>query len=69
MIFASLVEFQDYIKFTKSVTNFIWTYLHQFFDNFYSINRARKPLWRHFGQYQICLKEINIGQAIRKISR
>jgi len=31
-----------------SVTNFIWTYLYQFFNDFYSLNNSRKPLRRPF---------------------
>ena len=51
------------------VINFIWTYLHQFFDNSHSLNGYGKPLKKPFNQYQLCLKKINIGQDIRQISR
>ena len=51
------------------VINFIQTYLHQFFNNFYSLNSSRKPLRRSFYKYQSCLKAINISQDIRQISR
>jgi len=30
------------------VTNFIWPYLHQFFDNSHSLNGSQKPLKRPF---------------------
>ena len=30
--------------YTLFVTNFIWTYLHQFFGNFYNLNSAQKPI-------------------------
>ena len=32
-----------------AVTNFIQPYLHQFFNDFYSLNDAKKPLRRPFG--------------------
>ena len=52
-----------------AVTNFIQPYLHQFFNDFYSLNDAKKPLRRPFGWYQSCLKAINIGQDIKQINR
>jgi len=30
------------------VTNFIWTYIYQLFDNFHSLNSVKKPLRRPF---------------------
>jgi len=32
----------------RAVTNFIWPYLHQFFDNFYSLKGYGKPSERPF---------------------
>jgi len=51
-----------------SVTNFIWPYLHQFFDNSHSLNGYGKPLKRPFDQYQSNLEAISIGQDIRQIN-
>ena len=31
-----------------NVTNFIWPYLHQFFDNFHGLKESLKPLRRPF---------------------
>ena len=50
------------------VTNFIWPYLHQFFDNSHSLNGYRKPSKRPFNQCQSHLKAINIGQDIKQIN-
>ena len=33
---------------TKLVANFIWLYLHQFFNNSHGLNSAGKPLKRPF---------------------
>jgi len=49
-----------------SITNFIWTCFHQFFDDFYSFNGDWKPLIILFNWYSLYLKVINIGQAIRQ---
>jgi len=35
---------------TQSVTNFIWSYLHQFFDDSHSLKASLKPLRRPFDQ-------------------
>ena len=43
------------------ITNFIWPYLHQFFDYSHSLNDYKKPLKRPFNQYQSHLKGISIG--------
>ena len=51
-----------------SVTNFIWPYLHQFFDNSHSLNGYWKPLKRPFNQCQLHLEAINIGWDIRQIN-
>ena len=50
------------------VTNFIWPYLHQFFDNSHGLNGYGKPLKRPFDQYQSRLKAISIGRDIRQIN-
>ena len=47
-----------------SVTNFIQTYLYQFFNN--SLNSTQKLLRRPFDQYQIHLKAISVSQAIKQ---
>jgi len=51
----------DREKDKKSITNFIWPYLYQFFDDSHSLNSYRKPSKRPFDKYQSCLKAINIG--------
>ena len=51
------------------VTNFIWPYLHQFFDDSHGLNGYGKPLKRPFDQYQSHLKAISIGQDIRQINQ
>jgi len=43
------------------VTNFIWPYLHQFFNNSHSLNGYEKPSKRPFDQYQLHLEAISIG--------
>jgi len=50
------------------VTNFIWPYLHQFFDNSHSLNGFQKPLKRPFDRCQSHFEAINIGQDIRQIN-
>ena len=51
-----------------SVTNFIWPYLHQFFNNSHSLNGYGKPLKRPFDQYQSRLEAISNGWDIRQIN-
>jgi len=51
-----------------SVTNFIWSYLHQFFDDSHSLKTCLKPLKKSFDYYQLCLKAINNGRDIRQIN-
>ena len=43
------------------VTNFIQSYLHQFFDDSHNLNGYGKPLKRPFDRYQSRLKAISIG--------
>jgi len=43
------------------VTNFIQSYLHQFFDDFHGLKTSLKPLRRPFDQCQSCFKAINNG--------
>jgi len=52
----------------KDVKNFIWPYLHQFFNNFHGFNGTRKPLKRPFDRYQSCLEAISDSQDIRQIN-
>ena len=51
-----------------SVTNFIWSYLHQFFDNSHSLKASLKPLRRSFDRCQSRLEAINNGQDIKQIN-
>jgi len=52
---------QNRLRCMSSVTNFIWSYLHQFFDNSHGLKARLKPLKRPFDQYQSHLKAINNG--------
>jgi len=56
-------------KFKTAVTNFIWSYLHQFFDDSHGLNGSQKPLKRPFDRYQSRLEAINDGWDIRQINR
>jgi len=51
------------------VTNFIWPYLHQLFDDSHGLNGYRKPSKRPLNQFQSHLKAISIGQDIKQINR
>jgi len=65
---SSVAEWsKDSIKFSF-VTNFIQSYLHQFFDNSHGLNGYEKPSKRPFDQCQSHLKAINIGQDIKQIN-
>jgi len=44
-----------------NVTNFIWPYLHQFFNDSHGLKNYKRPLKIPFDRYQLCLKAINIG--------
>jgi len=50
------------------VTNFIWSYLHQFFDDSHGLRTSLKPSRRPFDRYQSRLEAINDGQDIRQIN-
>jgi len=50
------------------VTNFIWLYLHQFFDDSHGLNGTRKLLRRPFNKYHLHLKAISNGRDIRQIN-
>jgi len=62
---GNIIIYIDFGKGFDSITNFIWPYLHQFFDDSHSLNSYEKPLKRPFNQYQSHLKVISIGQDIR----
>jgi len=51
-----------------TVTNFIWPYLHQFFDDSHGLRASLKPLRRPFDRYQSRLEAISIGRDIRQIN-
>ena len=53
---------------TTTVTNFIQSYLHQFFDDSHGLKASLKPLRRPFNQYQSCLEAINNGRDIKQIN-
>ena len=67
VIFCSIQAIFDEGHFPRYlfVINFIWPYLHQFFNDFHSLNGTQKPLKRPFNWYQSCLEAINIGQYIK----
>ena len=50
------------------VTNFIWSYFHQFFYNFHGLKTSLKPLKKPFNLCQSCLKAINNGRDIKQIN-
>ena len=50
------------------VTNFIWSYLRQFFDDSHGLKASLKPLKRPFDRCQSCLKAINNGRDIKQIN-
>ena len=50
------------------VTNFIWPYLHQIFDDSHGLNGFQKLFSRAFDQYQSYLEAISIGWDIRQIN-
>jgi len=50
------------------ITNFIWSYLHHFFDNSHGLRASLKPLKKPFDQCQSCLETINNGQDIKQIN-
>jgi len=54
--------------FHLGVTNFIQSYLHQFFDDSHGLKVSLKPLRRPFNRYQSGLKAINNGQDIKQIN-
>jgi len=50
------------------VTNFIWPYLHQLFDDSHGLKASLKPLRRPFDRYQSRPEAINNGRDIRQIN-
>jgi len=65
---ADILLDNKHIADTHTVTNFIWPYLHQFFDDSHGLNGYGKPLKRPFDQYQSRLEAISIGRDIRQIN-
>ena len=51
-----------------SVTNFIRSYLHQFFDDSHGLKASLKPLKRPFDRCQSRLEAINNGRDIKQIN-
>ena len=52
----------------NSVTNFIRSYLHHFFDDSHSLKASLKPLRRPFDRCQSRLEAINNGRDIKQIN-
>jgi len=50
------------------VTNFIRSYLHQFFEDSHGLKASLKPLRRPFDRFQSRLEAINIGRDIKQIN-
>ena len=50
------------------VTNFIWSYLHHFFDDSHGLKASLKPLRRPFDRCQSRLEAINNGRDIKQIN-
>jgi len=48
-----------------TVTNFIWSYLHQIFDDSHGLRASLKPLRRPFDRCQSHLETINNGRDIK----
>ena len=61
MFFKGYVERARINVCNLDVTNFIQSYLHQFFDDSHNLNGYGKPLKRPFDRYQSRLKAISIG--------
>jgi len=45
------VDLLEEVRKLKVVTNFIWPYLHQFFDDSHGLKTSLKPLKRPFDRY------------------
>ena len=54
-----------FFRTAQNVTNFIWSYLHQFFDDSHGLRASLKPLKRPFNRCQLRLKAINNGRDIK----
>jgi len=52
----------------KIVTNFIWSYLHQFFNDSHGLKASLKLLRKSFDRYQSRLEVINNGWDIKQIN-
>jgi len=52
----------------EDVTNFIQSYLYQFFDDSHGLKASLKPLRRTSDQCQSRLEEINNGQDIKQVN-
>ena len=65
-LYKSLGKISDNLH--SNVTNFIWSYLHQFFDDSHGLKASLKPLRRPFDRYQSRLKAINNGWDIKHIN-
>ena len=61
-------SYSSCISSIENVTNFIWSYLCQFFDDSHGLKASLKPLRRPFDQCQSRLKAINNGRDIKQIN-
>ena len=62
----SVCKCQQYDCHLAAVTNFIQPYLHQFFDDSYSLNGYRKPLKIPFDRYQSCFETSVMAEILGK---
>jgi len=65
---SSLICSATLVLYTDCVTNFIRSYLHQFFNDSHGLKASLKPLRRPFNWCQSCLEAINIGWDIKQIN-
>jgi len=61
-------DWAEWLLIAEFVTNFIQSYLHQFFDDSHSLKTSLKPLKRPFDRYKSHFKAINNGRDIKQIN-
>jgi len=63
-----LLYYVQWSGYESTVTNFIWSYLRQFFDDSHGLKTSLKPLRRPFDRCQSRLEAINNGRDIKQIN-
>jgi len=61
-------DWAEWLSIAEFVTNFIQSYLHQFFDDSHSLKTSLKPLKRPFDRYKSHFKAINNGRDFKQIN-